>query len=116
MRLGGEVPKSIILTGPGGRESVPVPANGDFALPALNQVGVYTLSPAVPQFERLAVNLLDDNESNLMPINTPPGNIGQAVVGGQSKSRLELWWWIVAAAALPLLLIEWWVYTRRVHL
>jgi len=27
-----------------------------------------------------------------------------------------LWWWIVAFAALPMLLIEWWVYTRRVHL
>ncbi len=116
VRLGGEAPKSIILSGPGGRESVPVPLNGDFALPAMNQVGVYTLSPAVPQFERLAVNLLDDSESNLLPVITPPGNIGQAVVGGQSKSRLELWWWIVAAAALPLLLIEWWVYTRRVHL
>ena len=45
-----------------------------------------------------------------------PGNVGEAIVGGQNKSRLELWWWIVAVAALPLLLIEWWVYTRRVHL
>ncbi len=109
--------KSIDLTLPGGtHETVAIPPSGDFALPALNTVGVYTLNPPVPQFERIAVNLLDDNESNLLPITKPPGNIGQAIVEGQNKSRLELWWWIIAAAGLPLLLIEWWVYTRRVHL
>jgi len=37
------------------------------------------------------------------------------MVASSGKSRLELWWWL-AAAALPLLVIEWWVYTRRVHL
>lgn len=46
----------------------------------------------------------------------PPGRAGQVVSVATGKARLELWWWIVAAAALPLLLIEWWVYTRRVHL
>ena len=54
--------------------------------------------------------------ANLLPVEKPPGDIGQAIVTGQNKSRMEMWWWIVAAAALPLLLIEWWVYTRRVHL
>jgi hypothetical protein len=60
--------------------------------------------------------LLDPNESNLMPIDNPPGGVGEALAGGAKRSRLELWWWIVACAALPLLLIEWWVYTRRVHM
>ena len=82
----------------------------------MDKVGVYQLDPPVPQFERIAVNLLDANESNVVPIETAPGGVGEAIVSGNKKSRLELWWWLVACAALPLLLIEWWVYTRRVHL
>jgi hypothetical protein len=93
--------KTIRLVGPG------VP---------LEHVGVYRLEPMVPEYERLAVNLLDENESNLVPLNHPPGNIGTAVAANGGKSRLELWWWIVACGALPLLMLEWWVYTRRVHL
>ena len=61
------------------------------------------------------MNLLDPAESNLLPVEQPPGG-GVATEGKAGKARLELWWWIVACAALPLLLIEWWVYTRRVHL
>jgi hypothetical protein len=47
---------------------------------------------------------------------TKLGGIAEIREGEAGKSRLELWWWIVACAALPLLLVEWWVYTRRVHL
>jgi len=51
-----------------------------------------------------------------MPENNPPGNVGETIAGAGGKTRLELWWWLVACAALPVLMIEWWVYTRRVHL
>ena len=108
--------KEITLNGPMGSRSVGVPAAGDFALPALDHVGVYTIDPAIPQYDRIAVNLLDGNESNLLPMEKAPGGIGETIEVGGGKSRLELWWWIVACAALPMLLIEWWVYTRRVHL
>jgi uncharacterized protein YegL len=103
------------LNGPTGKRTVKIPDTGDLALPALDKVGVYTTDPPVPQFEKIAVNMLDAAESNLLPVSQPPG--GGVMVEGQSgKARLELWWWIVACAALPLLLVEWWVYTRRVHL
>jgi hypothetical protein len=108
--------KTITLNGPMGSRAVPIPTSGDFALPALDKVGVYTLDPAVPQYDRIAVNLLDGSESNLLPAEKSPGGIGETLEMGSGKSRLELWWWIVAFAALPMLLIEWWVYTRRVHL
>ncbi|HSV13058.1 MAG TPA: VWA domain-containing protein, partial [Tepidisphaeraceae bacterium] len=36
---------SLALDGPTGRISVPVPPTGDFALPALNRVGLYTTDP-----------------------------------------------------------------------
>jgi Ca-activated chloride channel family protein len=108
--------KSIRLFGPDGSRDVTIPTTGDFVLPAMNKVGLYKTEPPVPQFEQLAVNLLDDNESNLLPTDAPPGNVGTALAVTNGKSRLELWWWLVACGAVPLLMIEWWVYTRRVHL
>ncbi len=108
--------KSLRLEGPQGSKTIAIPPAGDFALPALDRVGLYTTDPAVPQFEHFAVNLLDATESNVLPVTQAPGNVGEAVAATGGKSRLELWWWIMACVALPLLLIEWWVYTRRVHL
>jgi hypothetical protein len=110
--------KEIKLQGPRafGTVTVPVPATGDFALPALDRVGVYTLAPPVPQFETIAVNLLDDSESNLIPMEQPPGGSGELMAATAGKSRMELWRWIVAFGAIPLCLLEWWIYTRRVHL
>ncbi|MFT3786506.1 MAG: VWA domain-containing protein [Tepidisphaeraceae bacterium] len=109
----------VLLRGPDGDKPLIVPQAGDFALPPLDTVGLYKTDPAVPQFERVAVNLLNANESNLMPSKLPPGHIGQAVgaVGeeGSKQSRLEWWWWLVAFGVLPLLMVEWWVYTRRLH-
>jgi hypothetical protein len=114
-RLGDDV-KQITLKGPNGSQQKAIPPTGDVALPALDRVGVYTTDPAVPPFDRMAVNLLDPTESNTFPASTVPGGAAEVREGTAAKSRVELWWWIVACAALPLLLIEWWVYTRRVHL
>ncbi len=107
---------AVTLTGPSGSVRLPIPEAGDLALPPLTQAGVYTLEPPVPQFDRLAVNLLDESESNLIPADGAPGGIGEVIEAATSAARLELWWWLIAAAALPMLMIEWWVYTRRVHL
>jgi Ca-activated chloride channel family protein len=96
--------KSIQLSGPMGSRKIDIPESGDFALPSLDQ------------YERIAVNLLDSSESNLLPVREAPGGIGEVIEGGKGKARLELWWWLVACGAIPLLLIEWWVYTQRVHL
>jgi hypothetical protein len=108
--------KELKLTGPMSLRRVAVAPDGDVALPALDRVGVYALDPPVPPLDQIAVNLLDYNESNIIPMDQPSFVDKESVVQGAGKSRLELWWWLVACAALPLLLIEWWVYTRRVHL
>lgn len=107
--------KSIELASPSGNRTVVIPPTGDFALPPLEQVGLYRTTPVIPQFERLAVNQLDENESNIQPMDKPPGEIGKIELVEGGKAQLHLWWWIVACVGIPLLLIEWWVYTRRVH-
>ena len=113
--------KQVTVKGPPGwgNRTVKIPEAGDFALPPLDRVGLYTTDPPVPQFEQVAVNLLDPVESNVLPAAATNALGGVAVEvreADANKSRMELWWWVVACAALPLLMIEWWVYTRRVHL
>ena len=113
--------KQVTLKGPPGvaPRTLTVPEAGDFALPPLDRVGVYATDPPVPQYEQIAVNLLDANESNILPAaagNALGGVAAEVREADANKSRMELWWWVVACAALPLLMIEWWVYTRRVHL
>ena len=107
--------KELVLDGPMGKHHIAIPGNGDVVLPALDKVGLYTIEPPIQGFDKIAVNLLDAAESNILPVEQPPGG-GIALESNSGKSRTELWWWIVAYLALPLLMIEWWVYTRRVHL
>jgi hypothetical protein len=104
----------IHLNGPDGQKTIKIPETGEFALPALTRVGLYTLDVPVPGYDKLAVNLLDPNESNLIPSPQAPGGIGE-VQSSAGKTRMELWWYLTALV-VPLLLVEWFVYTRRVHL
>ncbi len=106
------------LNGPAGLQKITIPTAGDVVLPAMNKVGLYSTDPAIPQYEKMAVNLLDDNESNLQPEDKPTAAsdaTAESTAAGR-KTATELWWWILICAALPLCLIEWWVYTRRMHL
>ena len=107
--------KRLTLVTPQGKQAVDIPSTGDFALPALNQVGVYSTDPLVPQYERIAVNLLDETESNTLPTDTAPGNAGPAIATDAGRTPLQWWWWLVAALGIPVLLAEWWVYARRMH-
>ena len=81
--------QSIRLTGPMGTLNVPVPATGDFVFPALNKVGIYRTDPPVPHFEQIAVNLLDPNESNLMPVDTPPGDVTSPAAAAMAVVRRQ---------------------------
>lgn len=79
--------------------------------------GLYETDAAVdPRHRQLAVNLLDANESDLRPAEQLV--IGTSSVAGQAQSveiRKELWPWFVWAG-LAFLVIEWLVYTRRMHI
>jgi hypothetical protein len=112
----GGLQKVRLIAPDGSARELNVPEDGDFVLPPLDHAGIYRTEPPIPGFDRIAVNLLNENESDLQPIDRGP--VGQAVSGGGSatRRRIDLWWWIVACGVTPLLLIEWWVYTRRVHL
>ena len=108
---------SLQLIGPDRTQTLKIPDTGDFALPPLDHVGIYSTEPAVPQYEKIAVNLLNSNESNTLPVAAAPGQSDAEVKDVKDlKARREWWWYLVALVGLPLLFVEWWVYTRRVHL
>jgi hypothetical protein len=90
---------------------------GAAVLPPFNRVGLYTADATVdPPFDRLGVNLLSLDESDIrtagvLNVSTVAGDtIAQA-----STIRREVWRWFVWGA-LAVMLIEWLVYTRRMHL
>ncbi|MBI5865464.1 MAG: BatA domain-containing protein [Planctomycetes bacterium] len=79
------------------------------------EVGIYRAEPGVEGRDRFAVNLLDPPESNIAPRDFKVG--GQAVeVGDKIRMQTpEIWRWFVGAA-LAFVLIEWYIYNRRVML
>ena len=107
--------KEITLHTPDGEKTIKVPATGDIVLPPLDRVGIHSTQPAVPGLQQLAVNLLDENESNLNPINLSGGTTSSNMAKNAS-SQSDLWRWVIACGALPLLLVEWWVYSLRMHM
>jgi hypothetical protein len=113
---GGDPIKQLALLDPaGGRTPLTVPDAGDFVLPGLERVGIYQTDPPIPQFERMAVNLLDPNESNLIPAASAPGGKPEDVKEGSGLVRRDLWRYLMMGG-IAMLFVEWWVYTRRVHL
>ncbi len=85
----------------------------DFDYQATDQVGVYHAAWNGGG-RRFAVNLLDADESNLQPRDSIQiGDSSVAAQQPQSRSR-ELWKWAVALGLL-FLLIEWWVYNKRIY-
>jgi hypothetical protein len=86
----------------------------DFSYGDTNQVGVYQVGWNGAWQRSFAVNLLDPDESNIEPRTTV--RVGAEPVAG-GKERLqprELWKWLVLGA-LGLLMVEWYIYNRRIY-
>lgn len=92
-------------------------SRGRAILEVFERVGVYQTGDDVqPPDDRLAVSLLDPLESDTRV--APALEVGTIASQGASTAtsiRKEVWPWFVWAA-LAVLLVEWLVYTRRMHL
>ncbi|WP_169976412.1 vWA domain-containing protein [Tautonia rosea] len=106
---------------------------GTFVFNTANEPGLYRVSwGSDDAIERsvFAVNLFDARESNLAPRGIPPEGvtareaepylikIGYTEVAGTRTSqpaRLDRWWWL-ALGALGFVLVEWYIYNRRVYI
>jgi hypothetical protein len=99
----------------GHSETVRRGSRADFIYGATERVGVYDVSWRGAKQRSFAVNLLDAGESNLRPRATFRLGSDEVTAGVVHAQPRELWKW-VALAALFLLLLEWYIYNRRVTL
>ncbi len=91
--------------------------NGRATLPMFEQVGLYEAADKVlPPWNRLPVNLASQAESDLRPTEALSViSAGQSTVVKDRVISQDAWRWFLLAA-LGMLMIEWIVYTRRMHL
>jgi hypothetical protein len=108
--------RSIEVEGPDGTsETLTRTLRTDFVYGPLPRVGIYRVKWDGQVQRSFAVNLLDSAESDLTP--RPSIDIGdERIAAGEVKSTpRDIWKW-VALAALLLLLLEWYIYNRRVYI
>lgn len=81
-----------------------------------HELGYYAvnfISDSANTTEYFAVNLFDENESNIQPREAVQvGQVAVTPTASQQVGQLELWPWL-AALALIVLMIEWQVFHRR---
>lgn len=118
----------ITVVDPAGNEHSLRRTNQDmFQFHDTHQLGVYEVRQGESVIERFAVNLFDRHESDIRvrPSQDPDAPVTQAAdirIGhvevqaqvGRTPTRIEIWK-AVLACALAVLVIEWYIYNRRVY-
>jgi hypothetical protein len=108
--------RSITVTTPDGKDAQTLKRGDrpDFAYGRTEQLGVYTVKHDDDTRRNFAINLFDTQESDLEPRNW--FKVGNETVTADTERRQprELWKWIVLGGVL-LLLVEWYIYNRRVY-
>jgi len=85
---------------------------------ATDRMGVYGVLADGKPFRQVAVNLFDPGESAIRPDSKPVIQIGYVEVEGEAGwefTRREAWK-LLLAVGVGILLLEWYIYTRRVGL
>jgi hypothetical protein len=86
-----------------------------FHFSATSEVGVYDVREKGKTTGHFAVNLFNPLESNLPP--RPALKVGDTKVAGKAEREPARYdaWKLVLLAALAVLLVEWYIYNRRVY-
>ncbi len=90
---------------------------GSFHFSQTDDPGPYEVREREKTVERFTVNLFDPLESNIRPAKEKSIQIGNVSVEGDSgyePVRQETWKWLLVLA-LVVLLVEWYIYNRRVY-
>jgi hypothetical protein len=109
----------VRVVAPGGRQTrLNRGAQNAFVFADTEQLGVYEVyeDESRTPSQRFAVNLFDRRESDLAP--RAEIELGYEMVEGDTRAqpvRREIWKWALLIG-LAVLIIEWYVYNRRVYL
>ncbi len=121
--------ETITITTPSGtKETLRRRGEAPFVFRQTEEVGIYRVNEAGGESRRFAVNLFDPSESDvrLRTEETPEdaeaariaslkvGNIDIAAAAGAAPARQELWRPLLLGV-LGLLMLEWYIYHRRVY-
>jgi hypothetical protein len=107
--------KSLTITPPkGSPQKLQRSGRPEFIFTNTEQLGVYTVERDDGGARSFAVNLLDPNESNIEPRSEREIGTDKIVAGEERRQPIGLWKWI-AVGALILLLVEWYIYNRRIY-
>jgi hypothetical protein len=119
MTLHSEAPveQLTVRTPSGGTVSASRAAVGAFHFTETGELGPYEVLEGTKVVQRFTVNLFDTLESNIAPAKDESIQIGHVKVEGHAgyqPVRQETWKWLVLAG-LAVLLLEWYIYNRRVY-
>jgi len=107
----------VVHTPSGSTVQVSEGGSGRYAFSATSELGIYDVSLDGRSIQQFAVNLCQAAESDMRT--RPDIKIGRVPVQGQSRpgeiSRLEIWRALLLAG-LAVLLLEWYIYSRRVSM
>jgi hypothetical protein len=109
------ITEATVTTPSGAKRTVKRSKTGTFDFLDTDDLGIYEVRYG-EILRRFAVNLFDAEESKIVPEESL--TVGQESVAadiGSFLRRRELWKWL-ALVALALVLFEWYVYNRRVHI
>ncbi len=108
--------RAITVRDPAGQShQVARNAQGTFVFNATDQAGVYQFTAGGQETRRFAVNLFDPRESDIAP--KEELQIGHNAIEASheiNRAQREYWRWLVLAA-FAVLLLEWYIYNRRVY-
>ncbi len=110
-------------------ETIKRSPNGSFFFNGARQTGLYEVKWAPEQSTSFAVNLFDPRESDLAPRGRVPSGlsekdaeaykikIGLNAVKANSKPTpaIKHVWWSLAVGMLSVVLLEWYIYNRRIY-
>ena len=122
---------SIDVIGPDGRkaEALKRSSQGTFVFNGAHRTGLYLARWGQDESMTFAVNLFDPRESDLAPRGLVPKGLSEAqqeqykikigfnAVAGTRKPQPSVkdYWWALAVAMLGVVLLEWYIYNRRVY-
>jgi len=107
----------LTVVTPSGREVTVQRSPGNiFRFLDTDELGVYDVQSEGNTVERFAVNLFDSQESNLKPRAELDFDWNKVQAAADARPQPRAGWKILLLVALFVLLIEWYIYNRRVYL
>lgn len=107
--------ESIEVVGPRVKKTLEREQRADFSFADTDRIGVYRVAWNGQVQRSFAVNLLDPEESNLEP-RTEIQLGAERIIAGEARGQPRDLWPIVLLGAILLLLLEWYIYNRRVYI